>query len=138
MYYQKIMVKYQRTLNTLITLFLIFCIFINGVMADFCLCGKACPHALQDKRANKANLPFHYRCCGSCCKSCNIETGQTLKSANTIVTTYHVNIFDIDTVISFLVDHPSIIQSIKYFALFNACEKISDSHIFHQNLPLRC
>ena len=130
--------RYQRVLNTLIPLSLIFGIFMNGVMADFCLCGQACLHGLQDKSAGKVNLPFHYRCCGAVCRSCNIETGQTIKAVNTIATTYNVKIFDITTIISVLVEYPSTIHRPKDFGFFYACGAVSSSQIYQQNLPLLC
>ena len=91
----------SRIFKTLLTLFIILGIFANGAMAEACFCGKACLHSLQDKTKTSKSSPFHHRCPGTHCKSCNLEDGQTLQVANSSTPTSNLIIFDTSSIIKF-------------------------------------
>ncbi|MGB2929397.1 MAG: hypothetical protein WBB70_10835, partial [Desulfobacterales bacterium] len=78
----RILLVKLRTFKTLLVIFIILGIFPNGVMAEACFCGEACLHSLQDKTTARTGSPFHHRCFGTHCKSCNLEDGQTLQATN--------------------------------------------------------
>jgi len=109
-----------RTFKTLLILFIILGIFANGAMAEACFCGKACLHSLQDKTKTSKNSPFHHRCSGIHCKSCNLEDGQTLQAANSSTPTGNLNILDTSSIIIFyFTDHHSDNQIIMSFCSQN-------------------
>jgi len=128
----------HRKVPYIITLFLLMGICTNSVMGEACLCGQTCQHSLQSKLGVGANSSFHMRCCGTNCKSCNIEEGQTLKVANTFTPTGSVKIFDTAHFISVFVDYPAIIHILKDFGVFYACRTLPSFPIYLQNLSLLC
>ncbi len=109
-----------RTFKTLLILFIILGIFANGAMAESCFCGEACLHSLQDKTKTSKGSPFHHRCSGTHCKSCNLEDGQTLQAANSSTPTGNLNILDTSAIIIFyFTDHYSDNQIIMSFCSQN-------------------
>jgi hypothetical protein len=122
----------HRKVSSIIVLFLLVGICTNSVMGEACLCGQACRHSL----GVGVNSSFHMRCCGTNCKSCNIEEGQTLKAANAFTTTGSVKIFDTTHIVSVSVDYPAAIHMLKDFAVFYACRTLPSSPIYLQNLAL--
>jgi hypothetical protein len=122
----------------IIVLFLLMGICTNSVMSEVCLCGQACRHSLQSKLEAGVNSSFHMRCCGTNCKSCNIEEGQSLKAANTLTPTGSVKILDTTHIISALVDYPAPIHIVKDFGVFYASRTLRPSRIYLQNLSLLC
>jgi hypothetical protein len=89
------------------TLLIILGVFANGVMAEACFCGEACLHNFQDKTTASTGSPFHHRCSGTNCKSCNLEDGQTLQATNSSTPTGNLNILDASLIILFLTDYHS-------------------------------
>jgi len=110
----------------------------NSVMGEACLCGQGCRHSLQSKLGVGVNSSFHMRCCGTNCKSCNIEEGQTLKAANTFTPTASVKIFDTTHAISVFVDYPATIHILKDFGDFYASGPLTSFPIYLQKLSLLC
>jgi hypothetical protein len=128
----------HRKASYIIVLFLLMGICTNSVMGEVCLCGQACRHSLQSKLEAGVNSSFHMRCCGTNCKSCNIEEGQSLKAANTLTPTGSVKILDTTHIISALVDYPAPIHIVKDFGVFYACRTLPSISIYLQNLSLLC
>jgi len=128
----------HRKVSYIIVFFLVMGICTNSVMAEFCLCGQGCQHSLQCKLEARVNPSFHMRCCGTNCKSCNIEEGQTLKAANTFTPTASLKIFDTTHIISVFVDYPSTIHTLRDFRVFYACITLPSFPIYLQNLSLLC
>ena len=71
----------RKIFGILIILFLLPGILISGVMTEVCLCIEPCSFGLQDEIDAKENSPFHSHHASTHCKSCNVEDGQTLKTA---------------------------------------------------------
>jgi hypothetical protein len=122
----------------MIVLFLLVGIWTNSVMSEVCFCGQACRHSLQSKLGAGVNSSFHMRCCGTNCRSCNIEEGQNLKAANAFTPTGSVKIFDTQLTISVFVDYPSTIHIQKDFGVFYVCRTLPSIPIYLQNLSLLC
>ena len=129
----------RRVFKTLLGLFLILGIFANGVMAEACLCGKACLHGLQDKTESSVGSTFHVRCSGMRCKSCSLENGRTLKTVNCSSPSGNVKILDTAFIICVLADSPSTNYTVKGFGLRNyACAAVPSPPPYLQNLSLLC
>ena len=128
----------HRKTSHMIVLFLLMGICTNSVMSEVCLCGQACQHSLQSKLEAGVNSSFHMRCCGTNCKSCNIEEGQTLKAANTFTPTASVKIFDTTHAISVFVDYLATSHILKDFGVFYACRTLPSYPIYLQNLSFLC
>lgn len=124
--------------KTLITLFLILGIFINGLMTEFCFCGQACLRGLQPTAKIKVNSLFHSRCPGTLCKSCNLEKGQTLKAVNSTTQTFNVKTFDTRFILPTLPEYPSTNDIFKDFHSFCAYLTVPHSPIYLLKLSLRC
>jgi hypothetical protein len=62
--------------------FLIMGLFANSLLPQACFCGEACLHGLRDTAKPSQNFPFHNRCTGTQCTSCNVEDAQTIKLSN--------------------------------------------------------
>jgi hypothetical protein len=124
--------------KTVITLFLILGICLNGLMAEFCFCGQTCLHGLQSKSKIKVNSLFHLRCQGTLCKSCNLEKGQTLKEANSANQALDVKTRDTGFILSTLPNYPSTNYIFKDFDLFYTYITVPSSPIYLIKLSLRC
>ena len=105
----------RRFFSTLLCLFLILGVFVNAVMAEVCLCGNVCLHALQDKTESNVSSTFHLRCSGTHCKSCSLEKGQTVKAVNCSSPSSNVIILDTTFIIFVLADFPSTKYTVKGF-----------------------
>jgi hypothetical protein len=103
----RILLVKLRLFKTLIVLFISLGIFANSVMAKACFCGESCLHNLQNTTKTRSNLPFHHRCLGTHCKSCNFEDGQTLQAKNSSTATGNLNILDTPLIILFSSDYHS-------------------------------
>jgi hypothetical protein len=128
----------HRKTSYIIVLFLLVGIWTNSVMSEVCFCGQTCQHSLQSRLGAGANSSFHMRCCGTNCRSCNIEEGQTLKAANTLTPTGSVKIFDTIHIISLFVDYPATSHILKDFSFCYACKTLPSFPIYLQNLSLLC
>jgi len=126
-----------RKFKPLLVIFIILGIFANGVMAEICFCGKACSHSLQDKTKTSTGYPFHHRCSGTHCKSCNLEDGQTLQATNSPTPASSLNILDTSLIILFLTDYysdnPTIIN---FYPQNDTFLKLQSSTIYILNLSL--
>jgi len=133
----RILLVKLRIFKTLIVIFISLGIFANGVMAEACFCGEACLHSLQDKTTASTGSPFHHRCSGTHCKSCNLEDGQTLQATNSFTPTGNLNILDISLIISFLTDyHPDNYTITIYYPQNDAFLKFQSSTIYILNRSL--
>ena len=90
-----------------LALFLILAIHMNGMMAEACFCGQSCSHGLQERSEARVTCIFHKRCSGNQCKSCNVERGQSLKTANTSSPTGSLKFSDTTWSLSALIEPPS-------------------------------
>jgi hypothetical protein len=102
---KRILLGNQKIFRILLVLSLILCIFANSVTAKACFCGEACLHSLQNTAKTRSSSPFHHRCSGTHCKSCNFEDGQTLQAKNSSPPTGNLNILDTSLIIFFLTDY---------------------------------
>ena len=109
------MLANQKIFGILLVLFLIFSIFGNNVTAKACFCGEACLHSLQNTAETRSNSPFHHRCLGTHCKSCNFEDAQTLQAKNFSTATDNLNILDTPLIILCLSDYHSDNDTITIF-----------------------
>jgi hypothetical protein len=126
----------RRIFSALIALVLILGIFSNGVMAEVCFCGQTCSHGLEDISEARVNPLFHMRCSGAHCKSCNIEEGQTLKTAKPSSPTGNVKIFDTTCTTPFLIGHPFTTHTFEDFNSSYAHVIVPSLPIYLQNLSL--
>jgi hypothetical protein len=62
--------------------FLIMALFAGSLLPQACFCGEACLHGLQVTAKAGQSFPFHNRCSGTQCTSCNVEDVQTIKLSN--------------------------------------------------------
>jgi len=127
-----------RIFKTLLVIFIILGIFANGVMAEACFCGEACSHSLQVKTTTSTGSPFHHRCSGTHCDSCDLEKGQKLKAATPATQASYVKILDASFILSVLIDYPPTYPIFKGFDSFYVCETAPSSPIYLQNLSILC
>ena len=126
-----------RIFKTLLVIFIIMGIFANGVMAEVCFCGEACSHGLQGKTTTSTGSPFHHRCSGTHCKSCNLEDGQTLQAKNSPTLSSNLNILDTSLIILFLTDYYSNKHTIiSFYPQNDTFLKLQFSTIYMLNLSL--
>jgi hypothetical protein len=134
---EKILLRNLRILRIFLALFLILGIFVNSVMAEACFCGEACLHSLQNKAKTRSSFPFHNRCSGGNCKSCNLEYGQTLKAKNLSTPTDSLKSLEPSFVIFFLTNLHFDQHMIEDFCTrLYAFLKFQYSPIYIQNLSL--
>jgi hypothetical protein len=126
-----------RIFKTLIVIFITLGTFANGIMAETCFCGGACLHSLQDKTTTSTGSPFHHRCLGTHCKSCNFEDGQTLQAKNSSTPTSNIDIPDTPLMILFLSDyHPDNDTITIFYPQNNTFLKFQSSTIYILNRSL--
>ncbi|MFC1516704.1 hypothetical protein ACFL7E_08110 [Thermodesulfobacteriota bacterium] len=130
--------RYRKTLNILVALFLALGVFANSAMAEACFCGQTCLHSLQPKAKLKVNFLFHMRCSGTLCKSCDLEKGQTLKAANSASQTLNVKMLDTAFTLSTALDYSSTSHILKDFGSFYTRGTFPFSPIYLQKLSLLC
>ena len=130
---------HQKIASILISLFLTLGICENGVMSDVCLCGQACLHGIQDKSEAKINSLIHVRCSGTGCKSCNLEKGRSLKSAQNPPPSQHLKCFDVPSLNFVLADSPSSSKpAIGLINSFQTSEEVLSAPIYLKNATLLC
>ena len=133
----RILLVKLRIFKTLIVIFISLCIFANSVTAKACFCGEACLHSLQNTAKTRASSPFHHRCSGTHCKSCNFEDGQTLQARNSSTPTGNLNILDTSSIVLFLTDyHPDSYTITIYYPQNDAFLKFQSSTIYILNRSL--
>jgi hypothetical protein len=132
----RILLVKLRIFKTLIVIFITLGTFANGIMAEACFCGGACLHSLQDKTTSTGS-PFHHRCLGTHCKSCNFEDGQTLQAKNSSTPTSNIDIPDTPLMILFLSDyHPNNDTITIFYPQNNTFLKFQSSTIYILNRSL--
>jgi hypothetical protein len=62
--------------------FLVVGIFADSLLSQACFCGETCRHGPRGTAKASQSFPFHTRCSGSQCTSCNAEDVQTIKLSN--------------------------------------------------------
>lgn len=127
---------YRNKLNTVVTFFLILCVFANSALAEACFCGQACLKSLKTEEKTKMDVPFHMRCTDPLCKSCDIERGQTLKAVNSATHNLKVRALDTDCVLTTLLEYPPMIHTLKDFDSFHAFGTVPVLPIYLQKLAL--
>ena len=70
--------EHNRTMKIALCMTLAVSAFVSSAATHACFCGKACLHGLQG--IDLPGGPFHGRCPGAECKSCNLEVGKALKA----------------------------------------------------------
>jgi hypothetical protein len=134
----RIVSKKLKMFKTFLLIFLILGVFANAVLAEACFCGKTCSHSLQDKSKTNTRSPFHHRCSGVHCKSCDLEKGQALKAANSKNLTPNVKILGTAFTLSTLFDHTSTHHILQDFDTSYVSGSALYSPIYLQNLSILC
>ena len=115
--------------------FLIIGFFANSLLPQACFCGDVCLHGLQDK--TRVNPPFHNRCSGNHCKSCNLEDIQTIKASNAAHWTEKLKTLVTPFILSDFSDYQFNINFIKIFSYrLNKYVKVQSPPTYLQNLSL--
>jgi hypothetical protein len=63
----------HKALHILLILHLSLTTFSVVTRPNECFCGQACEHSLYDRMETGHDTPYHNRCLGSGCTTCNIE-----------------------------------------------------------------
>lgn len=88
---------YSRThkaLHILLILHLSLTAFGALARPNACFCGQACEHALYDGMDTGRETPYHIRCCGSGCATCNIERIMNFDPDNLQTTSYGKTVWE--------------------------------------------
>jgi hypothetical protein len=117
--------------------FLIMGLFANSLLPQACFCGEACLHGLQDTANDRQRIPFHNRCSGTQCTSCNVEDGQTIKLSKAAHSTVKLKTLNAPLILSNFSDHQFNINLITIlFSRLYKYTKVQFSAIYLQNLSL--
>ncbi len=117
--------------------FLIMGLFANSLLPQACFCGEACRHGLQGTANDRQRIPFHNRCSGTQCTSCNVEDIQTIKLSKTAHSTAKLKTLNVPLILSNFSDHQLNINFIKIFSSrLNKYVKVQSSPTYLQNLSL--
>ena len=131
--------RHQKIASILISLFLTLGICANGVMTDACLCGQACLHGIQNKSEEKTNSLIHLRCSETGCKSCNLEKGRSLKSAQNSPSSQHIKCFDSPSLIFISANIPSSSKpAIGLYNSYKASGEVLSAPIYLKGATLLC
>jgi hypothetical protein len=95
--------------------FLIVGLFANSLLSQACFCGEACRHGPQGSAKASQSFPFHTRCSGSQCTSCNAEDVQTIKLSNSGHSTAKLKTLSTPRILSYLPDYQSKGIFIRFF-----------------------
>jgi hypothetical protein len=117
--------------------FLIMGLFANSLLPQACFCGETCLHGLQGTANDRQSIPFHNRCSGTQCTSCNVEDLQTIKLSNAAHSTAELKTLNVPLILSNFSDHQFNINFIKiFFSRLNKYVKVQSSPTYLQNLSL--
>jgi len=117
--------------------FLIMCLFANSLLPQACFCGEACLHGLQGTANDRQSIPFHNRCAGTQCTSCNVEDVQTIKLSKDANSTVKLKTLNAPLILLNFSDHQFNINFIKIFSSrLNKYGKVQSSPTYLQNLSL--
>jgi hypothetical protein len=112
-------------------------LFANNLLPQACFCGEACLHGLQGTANDRQSIPFHNRCAGTQCTSCNVEDVQTIKLSKAAHSTVKLKTLNTTLILSNFSDHQLNINSIKIFSFrLNQYVKIKSSPTYLQNFSL--
>ena len=117
--------------------FLIMGLFANSLLPQACFCGEACLHGLQGTANDRQSIPFHNRCAGTQCTSCNVEDLQTIKLSKAAHSKAKLKTLNAPLILSNFSDHQYNFNFIKIFS-FRLIKyvKVQSSPIYLQNLSL--
>jgi hypothetical protein len=79
-------IENNRALKIALCIALAVSVFLSISESYACFCGKDCLHGLQN--IDLPGGPFHGRCPGAECKSCNLEVGKALKARSAKTQTF--------------------------------------------------
>ena len=117
--------------------FLIVCLFANSLLPQACFCGEACLHGLQGTANDRQSIPFHNRCAGTQCTSCNVEDVQTIKLSKDAHSTVKLKTLNAPLILLNFSNHQFNINFIKIFSSrLNKYVKVQSSPTYLQNLSL--
>lgn len=117
--------------------FLLMGLFANSLLPQACFCGEACLHGLQGTANDRQSIPFHNRCSGTQCTSCNVEDIQTIKLSKTAHSTAKLKTLNAPFILSNFSDHQFNINFITiFFSRVNKYIKVQSSPTYLQNLSL--
>ena len=117
--------------------FLIMGLFANSLLPQACFCGEACLHGLQGTANDRQSIPFHNRCAGTQCASCNVEDVQTIKLSEAAHSKVKLKTLNAPLILSNFSDHQYNFNFIKIFSFrLNKYLKVQSSPTFLQNLSL--
>lgn len=112
-------------------------LFANILFPQACFCGEACLHGIPGKTWARLIFPFHPRCAGTQCRSCNLENVQTLKASNAAHWTKQRNTLKTPYIFSNFSDHRFNVHFIKFFpSRFTKYVKVQSPPTYLQNLCL--
>jgi hypothetical protein len=104
-----------KIFNLFFIKFLIIGLFANSLLPQACFCGEACRHGPQGTAQAGQCFPFHNRCSGTQCTSCNVEDVQRIKLSNSAPSTAKLDIFDSPTILFNFSDYQSNVNFIRIF-----------------------
>jgi len=130
--------RYDRTSQLFVVLFLAAGIFLNSAMAQACLCGQACTQIPKNQTKAKFNFLFHLQCPGTSCKSCELEKGLKFKATGSAIKSLLTK-GPVGTTINLLahLDGPSFPSILNDFELFHVFITFPSSSIYLQKRSLR-
>ena len=132
---EKSLLRNLKILRLFFVQFLIIGFFGNSLLPQACYCGDVCIHGLQDK--TRVNLPFHNRCSGNDCKTCNLEDIQSIKASNASHSTEKLQKPNTPFILSNFSDYQFNINFINIFSYrLNKYLKVQSPPTYLQNLSL--
>jgi hypothetical protein len=134
---EKNLLRSVKTFRLFFVQFLIMGLFANSLLPQACFCGEACLHGLQGTANDRQSIPFHNRCAGNQCTSCNVEDAQTIKLSKDAPSTVKLKTLNAPVLLSNFSDHRFNINFIKIFSSrLNKYVKVQSSPTYLQNLSL--
>lgn len=131
------MLRNAKIFRLFLLIFLTMGFFANSLLPQVCFCGKACRHGLQGNAKTGRGFPFHNRCPGVQCKSCNTEDLTTFKASNAAHATAKLQILDTQFT---LLDSPDYRVNIDFIKIFlcrlNKSAIVPSPPTYLQNLSL--
>jgi hypothetical protein len=129
----------RKAFNILIACFLALSVFSGSALAGACLCGSACPHALQTTGITKGSFfLLHMRCVWRLCESCGLENGQSLKAPGTSLQIFYAKIPVNTFVPSDIFDDTSDNPIFKSVESVYSCIAVPSTPIYLQQLSILC
>jgi len=134
---EKNLLRNVKMLRLFFVQFLIMGLFANSLLPQACFCGEACLHGLQGTAKARQSFPFHNRCPGTQCKSCNVEDVQTIKLSNAAHSTAKLKTLNAPLILFNFLDYQSNVNFIRtFFSRPNKYVKVQSSPVYLRNLSL--